>query len=284
MTIDLNGSVLSGNGARYVAVRGGKLTVEDSSGTGKITNNQAAIRVISDGELIVNSGTIESTASSAITVGQQTAQGGTVTINGGNVKAQEVAVLAIYPGAKVTINGGELQTVDNFVVGGNGSAGQGDTDITINGGILNGNITSSGYIACGIYHPQKGNLTIHGGIINANGGVGILMRGGELNMDGGTINATGASTLEGKVGDSTVAVGTSGIAIDKKAKYYDADNILINLSGNAKVLGAKTAIEEILNADQTLDGQIEIIGGTYSSDVTQYVADGYVVTKDADGT
>lgn len=284
MTLDLNGSELSGNGARYLVVRnGGKLTIEDSTGNGAILNNNAAIRVVDGGEVILNSGHVESTANSAIVVGQKTAPGGKVTVNGGSVKAQEVAVLAVYPGAVVEINGGNLTTTDNFVVGGNGTEGQGETDITINGGVLNGNITSAGYVACGIYHPQKGKLAIHGGTINANGGAGIVMRGGELDIDGGTINATGADTLVGKVGDSAVPVTTSALVVDKKANYYDAGNMLISVSNNAELNGSKSAVDVVLGDGQSIAGQLEITGGTFSSDVNDYVASGYTSTEVSSG-
>lgn len=284
MTLDLNGTTLSGNGSRQIVVRGdGELTIVDNStdGTGAITSNARPVHVDGGGKVILESGLIKSTNDCAIEVGAQTNNGGEVIINGGQVEAQEVAVLALYPGAKVEINGGTLTTTDNFVVGGNGNNGSGETDIVINGGELIGNITSAGYVACGIYHPQKGSLTINGGNITANGGAGIVMRGGEVTINGGNINATGDSSLTGKVGDSRIVVGPSAVVMDKAAKYYDADNMLLTISGEAKLIGSKTAVEAIVGDEQTVDGQIEITGGAFSDDVTEYVADGYTATKDS---
>ena len=281
MTLDLNGSTITGNGSRFIAVRrGGKLTIKDESGNGTITNNSIPLRVIDGGELIVESGNIVSTGSSAITVGQKTAPGGKVVINGGNIKAQEVCALATYPGAVIEINGGNLESVDNFVVGGNGSEGQGETNIVINGGDLTSNISSAGYVACGIYHPQKGTLGIHGGNITANNGAGIVVRGGEVTIDGGTITALGDKDLVGKVGDSAIQVPTSAVVVDKKAKYYDADNILVTISNNAEVIGSNSAIAAVVDTDQTVDGQIEVSGGKFSNDVSEYTSSGYNCVED----
>lgn len=80
-----------------------------------------------------------------------------------------------------------------------------------------GNIQSSGYIACGVYHPQKGNLNINGGKFIVNNGVGILMRGGTMNMTDGEIIATG--TTEGWVGDKKSKV-DGGIIVDVASGYY----------------------------------------------------------------
>ena len=69
------------------------------------------------------------------------------------------------------------------MVAGNGTVNEttnaGGTEINLTGGTLIGHITSSGYIAGGVYHPQSGKLTISGDVdIYADGGVGVLMRRG----------------------------------------------------------------------------------------------------------
>ena len=78
----------------------------------------------------------------------------------------------------------------------------------------------------------------------------------------------------GKVGDSRVVVGTSGIVYDRDCDYYDAANVKINISDNSgtkQVVGAKAAIQVINDKAQDISGVFDIQGGTFSSDVSAYV-------------
>ena len=106
--------------------------------------------------------------------------------------------------------------------------------IEISGGTFNANILTEGFVACGIYHPQKGSLKVTGGTFNIKNGCGILMRGGELDMTGSNASFTftgdaGEETL-GKVGDSRVVVPCGKkIVKDAYSGYYDADNIKITV-------------------------------------------------------
>lgn len=142
---------------------------------------------------------------------------------------------------------------------------------------LIGRIQSQGYAACGIYHPQQGTLRIKysAGIPNivAINGAGIVMRGGTLDYRAGNIIATGDANLVGKVGDSRVVVGTSGIVYDRDCDYYDAANVKITIpsSGEKKVVGAKAAIQVINDKAQDISGVFDIQGGSFSSDVSAYV-------------
>lgn len=74
------------------------------------------------------------------------------------------------------------------------------------------------------------------------------MRGGTLDYQAGYITATGDANFTGKVGDSRVVVGTSGIVYDRDCDYYDVarTNIAIkNDWGYTKVIGAKSAIQVV---------------------------------------
>ena len=146
-----------------------------------------------------------------------------------------------------------IESLDNAAVAGNGTNTPerklGGTSITISGKCwLIGRIQSQGYAACGIYHPQYGTLTIKysAGIPNivAVNGAGIVMRGGTLDYRAGNIIATGDANFVGKVGDSRVVVGTSGIVYDRDCDYYDAANVKITIpsSGEKKVVGDRKSV------------------------------------------
>lgn len=117
-------------------------------------------------------------------------------MNGGLVLAQEYGIGVYGNGASFVMKDGVISTVDNAAVAGNGSCtnsvNYGGTEIEISGGTLIGHITTPGYIANAIYHPQSGVLNITGGTIYADNGLGVLMRNGELNISGSvSIIATG---------------------------------------------------------------------------------------------
>ena len=256
-----------------------------NSGTLELTGS---IRAYNGAGINVTSGTVVSTQSVALfAFGDVTGQkdiASYVKITGGYVKAQEFGASPQGRGASVTVDGAAvIESLDNAAVAGNGTnepeKKMGGTSITISGKCwLIGRIQSPGYAACGIYHPQQGTLTIKysRGIPNivAVNGAGIVMRGGTLNYRAGNITATGDASFVGKVGDTPIEVGTSGIVYDRDCDYYDAANVKINISDNSgakKVVGAKAAIQMINDKAQDISGVIDIQGGTFSSDVSAYV-------------
>ena len=255
-----------------------------TSGTLELTGS---IRAYNGAGIKVESGTVVSKQDDLFAVGDITGQkdiASYVEISGGYVKAQEYGVSPQGRGASVTVNGSAvIESLDNAAVAGNGTykdtEKRGGTSITISGKCwLIGRIQSPGYAACGIYHPQYGTLTIKysAGIPNivAVNGAGIVMRGGTLDYRAGNIIATGDANFVGKVGDSRVVVGTSGIVYDRDCGYYDAANVKINISEdseNKKVVGAKAAIQVINDKAQDISGVFDIQGGNFSSDVSAYV-------------
>lgn len=252
VTIDLAKHTLSSTASLTIQVLG-NLTVKDSAASsltvgtdhtvtydsGKIEGTQDAIHVQEGGSFTLESGKIHSQRNIAVSaLGSETGSGAavnsTVTITGGFVEAQECAVFVRGNGAKLNVADGVLLGRDNAAVSGNGMPNCGGTEISITGGTLIGKISTNGYIACGIYHPQKGMLTITGGKIRAVGGVGVLMRGGELNMSSGTILATdNGHNASGKVGDSAQPIDSGKyIAMDRQAEYPDNASIKISLSAD----------------------------------------------------
>ena len=248
------------------------------------------------GSVVIENGIISATGNLGVSAVGNVQAGGeaqnsTVTINGGYVIAQEYAATAQGNGAELTVNGGVIVAKNNAAIGGNGTKNnqvdRGGTVISINGGTVISHITSDGYIACGVYHPQQGQLNITGGTIVADGGVGVLMRGGDANITGGTIIATGDENTSGGVGDANNDVGAYGVVYDLRPTYPGhEEGDVVHISGDANVeaaVGAVDVIEESTTDEERYD-EIVITGGTFSSDIGNYIQAGAALTQDENGT
>lgn len=286
VTLDLKGKNLTLSS--MTVDKGGNLTIKDS-GTGGTYNGLAgdySLRVKRGGIFnlesgtLTNSSTTEGTSNVVVWVEGGTAKrpaASTANIKGGKIETKGTPVFVRDPGATVNVSGGELTGSGLACIAGNGTKGQGGTTINVSGGTLTAKPYDATSAACGIYHPNEGTLTITGGTINVNNGVGILMRGGEMTMTGGEINATGDATRTGSVGDTNQKIGVSGVIFDRDANYPAVASTSITIDGEAKVNGAKEAVE-LINENNVADAKdaIKLLGGTYNKDVQSLLADGSV--------
>ena len=291
ITLDLNGKIFN---AGENLISKGNLTIIDSTVTSEptvsadyetVTYNSGKIEVTktvfatSGGTVTLKSGSIISKTNIGVyaegDITGTTTISSTFNIEGGYVLAQEFAASAQGKGATLNISGGVLVAKDNAVVAGNGTdkAGErrGGTTINISGGTMIGHITTDGYIACGVYHPQQGTLNISGGTIYADGGVGVLMRAGDANITGGSIIATG--TAPGRVGDSTIIQNCYGIVYDETSNYpgmTDAD--IVTVSGNASVKAdAGSEAVYVMQSETATAKRVTVKGGSFNHSVADYV-------------
>ena len=244
VTLDLGGNsartiTASGEGSEVVIKNG---TVESGSRVAALAVSGGAKAVIEDGADIV--GTRNN--------GVEISSGSEVVVNGGNISAQEAG---IYPsgGAVLTINGGTISCVDNGGLMMNGTAGKGGNTVVMNGGRIEGHITSAGYLACGVYLPNDDVFTMNGGEIISDG-VGIVLRGGKAILNGGVVEGNGTTAVKGKVGDSRVVVGPYAVVYDMESAYP-----------------AKDSLELVIGEDMVLmgtDGDINIIGDPNNANIT----------------
>lgn len=302
IVLDLNGYTLSSTSDAGITVSAGKLVVKDSKAAqptvdgatvsgyagGRISAKMVGVRVWDGGQFELQSGMVESAEDLGIYVqGNINGDGmtaSTATISGGYVKAQEHAVSPQGNGATVIVSGGVLESMDNAVIGGNGSAKRGGTSVTVSGGTLVGRIQSAGSIACGIYQPQDGTLDITGGTIIADAGAGVVARAGKVTITGGTIRATGTAT--GKVGDANVEIPSSAVVIDGSANYPDAsEDFGATISGGTMTSENGEALVAIRN-DADDKGTVSVSGGSFSNKVPEdMAAEGLEPTeKNEDGT
>lgn len=292
VTLDLNGKNLTFS---YITVsKGGNLTIKESGNGGTYNGTGANYSVyvkrggifnLESGKL-TNSSTASGTSNVVVRVEGGTATtpaASTANINGGKIESKGTPVFVRDPGATVNVSGGELVGSGLACIAGNGTKGQGGTTINVSGGTLTAKPYDDTSAACGIYHPNEGTLNITGGTINVADGVGVLMRGGEMTMTGGEINATGDATRTGSVGDANQKIGVSGVIFDRDANYPAVATTSIKIDGEAKVSGAKAAVE-LINDNNVADAKsaFKLKGGTYSSDVSALLDENSVAVKQGD--
>lgn len=289
VTLDLNGKNLTFS---YMTVaKGGNLTIKDSGSGGTYTGTGAnhSVYVKQGGVFNLESGTLTNSSTNpktqyvVVRVEGGTAAtpvASTANIKGGKIETKGTPVVVFDPGATVNVSGGELKGSGLACIAGIGNKGQGGTTINVRGGTLTANAADKASAACGIYHPNEGTLNITGGTINVADGVGVLMRGGEMTMTGGEINATGDATRTGTVGDNNNNIGVSGVIFDRDANYPAVATTKIKIDGDAKVNGAKEAVE-LINTKGVADAKeaIQLLGGTYNKDVTALLDEGSVAEE-----
>ena len=292
VTLDLNGKNLV---FQCITVDiHGNLTIKDSGngGTYNGTYVDYSVRVkrgsvfnLESGTL-TNSSTHPKTSNVVVWVEGGTAKkpaASTANIKGGKIETKGTPVFVRDPGATVNVSGGELVGSGLACIAGNGTKGMGGTTINVSGGTLTAKPYDATSAACGIYHPNEGTLNITGGTINVADGVGVLMRGGEMTMTGGEINTTGDATRTGSVGNANQKIGVSGVIFDRDANYPAVATTSIKIDGEAKVNGAKEAVE-LINDNNVADAKsaFKLKGGTYSSDVSALLDENSVAVKQGD--
>ena len=243
----------------------------------------------------------------------------TLTINKG-VKITSTGwycVSVFGKGATLNVNDAELQAgldLASVAIRGRGNPWDNGTTINITGGVFTaGNIykeeepgNGSGLV---IYHPQSGDLRISGGTFTAYDG--IQMKAGNLTMTGGTVTAQGAMPTPIANHNGSVGIGAALSLVTCSA--YTGD-INVNISDGVKLestgLGSYAIFEKIiekspeseatklksfnisegtftgiagaLSFDNFANINAAITGGIYSSDPTEYVAEGYVAVQDGE--
>ena len=268
--MDLNGHSLkvANSNATNIQIIGATLTLVDSTdnnkdgtGQGKIytevpyakgTYETVAISVNRGAHFIMESGLIDT----ASTFTDNSNQGQfAVGLNDGSATSD----------ANVIINGGHIKA-GWYAIAGNGGCVSADHNITVNGGILE---SVADYA---IYHPQRGTTTINDGIVYGLAG-GVAIKSGNLVVNGGTITSKGVGST-GTWGDGTGNLANAAVNIDAS---YGATNVKLN---EGKFIAEGNAISLIKNSKNP--SSLTITGGTYSSNISEYLSDDLV--QNTDGT
>ena len=257
LTIDFGGNVVSFDKAGFdVGIEKQNTDLTLKNGTMDVTNwgiwlqNNAHLNVASDMIVAANSAKLSSAYGIVVTQG---------------------STLDVY---------GTVKTKATGAISGNGSNGLGDTTINIYSGA---NVIGE-EDGIGIYHPQSGTLNIEGGTIK--GSMGVQLCAGE-----GTVAEIGNATIEGTGIDQREDKGTGdgvipdGAAVSIVNRNYPGGTPIVNIKGGTFI----SANQSALLAYNWEDGKASnwsatstpavISGGTFSSDPSAYVADGYEAVK-----
>ena len=198
-----------------------KGTAETVINGGQIT---AALHNDNAAKLTINNGIIDAYDSDVAAIGAPTAtgSGGTITINGGKIKAvgdTGIGAGMNGGGANITITGGTVEAyatvIAAFGPGIGGGSDVGSTNIKITGGSVTaiGGDRSPGI---GLRSEGTGTVTISGGTVVAQGGAGASGIGNgwssdttvDVTITGGVVTATAGSNAAGIGGGERSAVGT----------------------------------------------------------------------------
>ena len=162
-----------------------------------------------------------------------------------------------------------------------------DIGITTNGEILNENgpvvnikkgatITATDEDGTGIYCAGNGTYNIEEGA-TITGGTGVEVRAGKLNVKGGTITGTAKELTSKANGGGTTTAG-AGIAVVQHTTQLPIE---VNITGGT-ITGAEALYVNNTQGNPTTAWakvNVTVTGGTFSTDVTKFVADKYTVNK-----
>ena len=253
-TLDLGGKTLTSTANEPALVaNGATLTITN----GNVSASKRIAQAVNGGEIVIESGNftagdVAMTASGA---------GSKVTFNGGEMTAVEGGIGA-FEGAAIEVNGGTIKGTDNFPLFTNGTAGKGGNTIVFNDGYLEGNITSNGYEACGVYIANNDTFVMNGGKIKANNGCGILMRAGNVTINGGEVECVSGDHVPGWVGDNKTKMTASAVIYHESANYPSKAGMSLTITGG-NFIGADHSVEVLSNE---VTPNVTVTGGTFAPD------------------
>ena len=169
-------------------------------------------------------------------------------------------------------------TSDYVAVYGNGQTVSGGTAIEIKDSIITGKYAA-------VSHPQD-NSTLHAENSTFTGNTGIAVKGGTVYLDNCVVTGRAKAALAGSFNNNGFT--DTGAAVYLEAGY-ERDNIAVYITGENSRITAEKQQALLLYHDakdtKTRKARIAVSGGTYSSDVKDYLADAHFQsTPNEDGT
>ncbi|MCD7784481.1 MAG: hypothetical protein LUH18_02710 [Oscillospiraceae bacterium] len=270
----------------YTAIVSGTLTIQ-GSGTITITSAESysAIQVEgSTAKVTLNSGSIVNNGTYGY--GIYCCDGGTAVINGGSITSQQAALAGNNTTGDMNfeVNGGELTATYGAAIympgqmtlkitGGtiNGGISLRMGQVTITGGTINATTNTSNIDSISQYYNYSGNVWL-GDALYVMGGTytssdGTYSNSLSLTITGGTFNCSNSGCNAVTIYNLGYVTQTSTVTI--------SDGTFTGGSGYAVVDFSSLGVENVSYGVAGNTVSTSITGGTYSSDVSAYVADGY---------
>lgn len=289
--LDLNGATLTGSatgGDLFTVGKGRELTV--INGTIKNSAGNTTLFGVNNGKLTVSNVTATAEGESQWGIfiqdnNRTTAQDGDsiVYITHSTISTGQPTVMVI--GNNTTTAQKTRCVIENstltsgyVTVCGNGKTVSGGTAIEIKDSIITGKYAA-------VYHPQD-NSTLHAENSTFTGNTGIAVKGGTVYLDNCVVTGSATATLAGAFNNNGFT--DTGAAVYLEAGY-DRDNIAVYITGENSRITAEKQQALLLYHDakdtKTRKARIAVSGGTYSSEVTVYLADAHFQsTPNEDGT
>ena len=264
-TINLNGHTLTGTGTGTGSVitvnSGGSLTLQDSSGSGKVTG-----------------GAIPEDANqpSWMLGAPFTVAGGTFEMEGGTITGNDAShcdgVVNVSNGGTFTMTGGEISvnTGTGLNVTGSGSSATSGRGAAIS----ENTVTTDGASGGGVHVIDSGSVTLNGGTISNNtvpeNGGGVFINSGTFTMDSGSITGNTAGTDgNGWGGGVYIMNGTfdmkGGSITGNHAASYGG-GVVLSDTGSFRVSGAPTITENTHGSDRSAANVWLSTGKTITND------------------
>ena len=289
--LDLNGATLTGSatgGDLFTVGKGRELTV--INGTIKNSAGNTTLFGVNNGKLTVSNVTATAEGESQWGIyiqdnNRTTAQDGDsiVYITHSTISTGLPTVMVIGNNTttaqktRCVIENSTL-TSDYVAVYGNGQTVSGGTAIEIKDSIITGKYAA-------VSHPQD-NSTLHAENSTFTGNTGIAVKGGTVYLDNCVVTGSATATLAGAFNNNGFT--DTGAAVYLEAGY-ERDNIAVYITGeNSRITAAKQQallLYHDAKDTKTRKARIAVSGGTYSSNVKDYIADAHFQsTPNEDGT
>lgn len=276
--LDLNGATLTGSatgGDLFTVGKGANLTV--LNGTIKNSAGNKTLFGVNNGKLTVSNVTATAEGESQWGIYIQDNNGATAQDGDSTVYITHSTISTGLPTVMVIGNNtttaqktrcvieNSTLTSDYVAVCGNGQTVSGGTAIEIKDSIITGKYAA-------VYHPQD-NSTLHAENSTFTGNTGIAVKGGTVYLDNCVVTGSAAAALAGAFNNNGFT--DTGAAVYLEAGY-ERDNIAVYITGENSRITAKKQQALLLYHDEkdtkTRKARIAVSGGTYSSDVTGYLA------------
>lgn len=287
VTLDLNGYTVTetygANNNFVIAIKeGGSLTINDSAGDGAIIAEDEdygyGIQLYSGATLIVNGGTIETTQE-AIDI-RTSASNVKIEINGGKVVSTKDNVLGVRGNSNIVVDikGGEL------VSGGRtGMYVSGDNEDSIIINMTGGSLTQTadGGMSGAIQAYEGATINVSGtASITSEASTAVQVQENViLNVSGGSISSSSRSEAISAEDQGIVNITGGEISSLNNSAVSAEENASVSVSGG-KLTGKQGA--DAIKKDGATP-VIEVTGGSFSSDVSEYVPEDMTVDTDDQG-
>lgn len=276
--LDLNGATLTGGatgGDLFTVGKGANLTV--LNGTIKNSAGNKTLFGVNNGKLTVSNVTATAEGESQWGIYIQDNNGATAQDGDSTVYITHSTISTGLPTVMVIGNNtttaqktrcvieNSTLTSDYVAVCGNGQTVSGGTAIEIKDSIITGKYAA-------VFHPQD-NSTLHAENSTFTGNTGIAVKGGTVYLDNCVVTGSAIAALAGAFNNNGFT--DTGAAVYLEAGY-ERDNIAVYITGENSRITAKKQQALLLYHDEkdtkTRKARIAVSGGTYSSDVTGYLA------------